>query len=100
VSQPLMPTGKRSGFQTHTATTESVVHADEKLTAFVELEAAIRACRKLSDSLTRFSSESASLNGSESARRSHQLPSCLLGAIRNPGNENACRNSGGICVAP
>jgi hypothetical protein len=25
-----------------------VVHADEKLTAFVELEAAIRACRELS----------------------------------------------------
>jgi hypothetical protein len=33
--------------QTHIATTESVfvVHADEKLTAFVELESAIRVAR-------------------------------------------------------
>jgi hypothetical protein len=44
-SQRLIPTGERSGLLTHIATTESVfvVHADEKLTAFVELESATRA---------------------------------------------------------
>jgi len=38
--------GERSGLQTHIAATESVsvVRADEKLTAFVELESAICAC--------------------------------------------------------
>jgi hypothetical protein len=37
-------TGERSGLQTHIATTEKrfVVQADEKLTAFMELESAIR----------------------------------------------------------
>ena len=42
--QPWIPTGERSGLQTHIAATEKrfVVRADEKLTAFVELEAAIR----------------------------------------------------------
>jgi hypothetical protein len=41
-----IPTGERSGLQTHTATMEKrfVVRADEKLRAFVELEAAIRPC--------------------------------------------------------
>jgi hypothetical protein len=41
----LIPTGAQFGLLTHIATTESVfvVHADEKLTAFMELEAAIRA---------------------------------------------------------
>jgi hypothetical protein len=40
MSQRLIPTGERSGLLTLTATTESafVVHADEKLSAFVELE--------------------------------------------------------------
>jgi hypothetical protein len=37
--QRLIPTGERSGLQTHTSTTGNVtvVHADEKLTVFVEL---------------------------------------------------------------
>jgi hypothetical protein len=49
VCQRLIPTGERSGLQTRTATTEKrlVVHADEKLTAFVELESAVRACGEL-----------------------------------------------------
>ena len=40
MSQRLIPTGERSGLLTHIATTESgfVVRADEKLTAFLELE--------------------------------------------------------------
>jgi hypothetical protein len=40
----LIPTGERSGLQTRIATMESVfvVRADEKLTAFLELESAIR----------------------------------------------------------
>jgi hypothetical protein len=42
VFQRLIPTGERSGLQTHIAMTESV-HADELLTAFAELESAIRA---------------------------------------------------------
>jgi hypothetical protein len=39
----LIPAGEQSGLQTHIATTESVcvVQADEKLTAFLELEGAI-----------------------------------------------------------
>ena len=41
--QRLIPTGERSGLQTRIAATEVrfVVHADEKLTAFVELERAV-----------------------------------------------------------
>jgi hypothetical protein len=40
----LIPTGKQSSLQTRIATTESgsLCRADEKLTAFVELESAIR----------------------------------------------------------
>jgi hypothetical protein len=42
-SQRLIQTGKRSSLQTRTATTESVsLHADDKPTAFLELESAIR----------------------------------------------------------
>jgi hypothetical protein len=41
VSQRLIPTGEQSGLRMHTVTTESGVHADEKLTAFMELESAI-----------------------------------------------------------
>jgi hypothetical protein len=39
----LIPTGEQSGLQTRIATTGKhfVVHADEKLTAFVELESGI-----------------------------------------------------------
>jgi hypothetical protein len=39
--------GEQSGLQTHTAMTVKrfVVHADEKLTAFMELESAIRAAK-------------------------------------------------------
>ena len=46
-SQPWIPTGEQFGLQTHIAATEKrfVVHADEKLTAFVELESAIRLYR-------------------------------------------------------
>jgi hypothetical protein len=41
--QRLIPTGEQSGLLTHIAATESVVvRADEKLTAFLELESAIR----------------------------------------------------------
>jgi hypothetical protein len=36
VYQPLIPKGKRFGLLTRIAATESVVHADEKLSAFVE----------------------------------------------------------------
>jgi hypothetical protein len=40
----LIPTGERSGLQTRIANGKRfVVHADEKLTAFVELERAIHA---------------------------------------------------------
>jgi len=44
--QRLIPTGEQSGLQTHIATTEKrfVVRADEKLTAFMQLESAIRSC--------------------------------------------------------
>jgi hypothetical protein len=44
VSQPWIPAGERSGLQTHSAGMgrRFVVRADEKLTAFLELEAAIR----------------------------------------------------------
>ena len=44
-SQPLIPTGEQFGLLMHIATTEnvSVIHADELLTAFMELESAIRA---------------------------------------------------------
>jgi hypothetical protein len=45
----LIPTGERSGLQTRNATTEKrfVVREDEKLTAFLELESAIRGCSEL-----------------------------------------------------
>jgi hypothetical protein len=45
VSQPWIAKGERSGLLTHTATTGKrlVVRADQKLTAFLELESAIRA---------------------------------------------------------
>jgi hypothetical protein len=45
VSQQSIPKGKQSLLQTRTATNGKrfVVRADEKLTAFVELEVAIRA---------------------------------------------------------
>ena len=48
--QRLIPTGERSGLQTHIADDGKrfVVRADEKLTAFLELESATRACSKLS----------------------------------------------------
>jgi hypothetical protein len=48
-SQPLIPTDERSELQTHIDDDEKrfVVHADEKLTAFVELESATRACGEL-----------------------------------------------------
>jgi hypothetical protein len=41
----VIPTGEQSGSQTHTVRRGKAVHvhADEKVTAFVELEAAIRA---------------------------------------------------------
>jgi hypothetical protein len=46
--QLLILRGERSGLQTRVATTESVSsRADEKLTAFLELESAICACGKL-----------------------------------------------------
>jgi len=47
VSQRLIPTGEQSGLQTHIVATENVSScvADEKLTAFLELEAAIRLVR-------------------------------------------------------
>ena len=43
--QRLIPTGEQSGLQTHIATTENVslCGADDKLTAFVELEIATSA---------------------------------------------------------
>jgi hypothetical protein len=52
MSQPWILRGKRSGLQTHTATTESVsfVRADELLTAFLGLESAIRAAERPEDS--------------------------------------------------
>jgi hypothetical protein len=43
-----------------------IVRADEKLTAFVELESAIRTCRDCLDRLARFFPDSTPLNGSES----------------------------------
>jgi len=48
--QPWIPTGEQSGLQTHIETTEKrfVVHADEKLTAFIELETAIKVLAGLS----------------------------------------------------
>jgi hypothetical protein len=39
----LIPTGEKSGLLTHIATTESVSLCERMKTAFVELEAAIRA---------------------------------------------------------
>jgi hypothetical protein len=45
----LILAGERPGLLMRTATTESSsLHADEKLTAFLELESAIRACGELS----------------------------------------------------
>jgi hypothetical protein len=52
VSQRLIPTGERSSVQTRIAATEGkrfVVRADEKLTAFVELESTIRAAERPED---------------------------------------------------
>jgi hypothetical protein len=45
----LIPAGEQSGLQTHIAATEKrfVVRADEKLTAFLELESVIRGCGEL-----------------------------------------------------
>jgi hypothetical protein len=47
VYQPWIPSGEQSGLLTHIAAAESVslLRADEKLTAFLELEAAARASR-------------------------------------------------------
>jgi hypothetical protein len=46
--QPWIPTGERSLSDAHRGDGKRfVVRADEKLTAFVELEAAILACREL-----------------------------------------------------
>ena len=43
MSQQLIPAGEQSGLQTRTTTGERfIVHVEEKLTAFVELELAIR----------------------------------------------------------
>jgi hypothetical protein len=43
VSQRLIPTGERSGIaDAHRDRKRFIVHADEKLTAFLELETAIR----------------------------------------------------------
>jgi hypothetical protein len=52
----LIPKGEGSGLQTHIATTESVsvVHTEEKLTAFMELEAATHARDELVDKQARF----------------------------------------------
>jgi hypothetical protein len=49
VFQRLIPTGERSSLPTRIAATESVsfVRADEKLTAFMEVESAIRGCNEL-----------------------------------------------------
>ena len=49
-SQRLILTGERSGLPDAHRDDEKrfVVHADEKLTAFLELESAIRACAELS----------------------------------------------------
>jgi len=49
-SQQLIPTGERSGLLTRIATTKSgsLLHADELLTAFLELESAIRSRGELS----------------------------------------------------
>jgi hypothetical protein len=44
----LILTDERSGLLTRTATTESGSFASEKLSAFVELEAMIRACGEFS----------------------------------------------------
>jgi len=46
-SQVFIRTGEQSGLQTRIATTESVSlwHADEKVTAFMELESMLRARR-------------------------------------------------------
>jgi hypothetical protein len=59
-----MPTGKRSGLLTRIAATESVtlLCADEKLTAFLELESAICTCGDFCvDKLAKFLSPSASI---------------------------------------
>ena len=47
VSQPLIPTGERSGLQTHIATESVSLCAPMKLTACVELEYAIRSGKRL-----------------------------------------------------
>jgi hypothetical protein len=49
----LIPTGERSGLPTRIASIRQrfVVRADEKLTAFIELESAIRAARLVSSSM-------------------------------------------------
>jgi hypothetical protein len=53
MSQRLIPTGERFGLLTRIATKGKrfVVRADEKLTAFVGLEAAIRGCGFFLDKL-------------------------------------------------
>ena len=38
MSRPWIPKGERSGLRTRIAAMESVVHAEEKLTVFLELE--------------------------------------------------------------
>jgi hypothetical protein len=49
--QPLIPRGEKSGLPTRTAATESVSLRVrmKKLTAFIELESAIRAAERLED---------------------------------------------------
>jgi len=49
MSQPWILAGEQSGLLTHIGATESVsLCVDEKLTAFVERELAVRACGELS----------------------------------------------------
>jgi hypothetical protein len=50
MSQLLIPRGERSGLQTRIGGDGKrfIVRAEEKLTAFVELESVIRACGELS----------------------------------------------------
>jgi hypothetical protein len=43
----LIPTGEQSGLQTHIGAESVSLCADEKLTAFIELELAICACGEL-----------------------------------------------------
>jgi hypothetical protein len=53
-NQPLIQRGEQSGLRTHREDNQRfVVHADEKLTAFLELERVIRAAANCVDNLTR-----------------------------------------------